>query len=107
MAEKSKFQLVDVPMIIVEDNDNPTSVLVKFYKGLGWNGDDLLNPQKVRTTREVIEGLGEVMQIEPATIQDVNISLLDIGPGNDEDIPSGKVKLLDGWVVPDESIAQG
>jgi hypothetical protein len=24
-----------------------------------------------------------------------------------EDIPSGKVKLLDGWVIPDESIAQG
>ena len=39
MAKKAKFKLVEAPVITVGENDSPTSILMKFYEELGWDGE--------------------------------------------------------------------
>jgi len=52
--DKRKIEViatVDAPEISLADNETAVDVLIKFYCALGWNGEDELDPRKVRTTK--------------------------------------------------------
>jgi len=87
----------------LSENESPIEALLKFYRGLGWNGEDTLSPCKVRTTKTVFSNLFEVMHKNcPDYRESVGMTMVNIGPGTDDYIPPGKVYLLEGWIIPAE-----
>jgi len=100
---KQIITVVDAPEVSLSVNENPEEVLVNFYRELGWNGEDTLNPNKVRTTKPVFDYLYETMFKKfPNNPESVGMIMVNIGPGTDDCIPSGKVYLLEGWITPAE-----
>ena len=95
--------VVDAPEVSLSENENPTEALVKFYQALGWNGEDTLNPCKVRTTRVVFDYLYGVMYNRIPDSLGASMTMVNSGPGVDDYIPPGKVYLLEGWITPDKS----
>ena len=92
--------IVDAPKVSFADGEQAGDLLLNFYRALGWNGDDSLDPCKVRTTKEVYDGLLDQMREQyPDTIR-VGMFMVNIGPSVDYDIPQGKVYLLEGWIKP-------
>jgi hypothetical protein len=94
--------VADAPEVSLSENENPVEALMKFYRALGWNGMDILNPCKVRTTKLVFNYLHEVMDNRYPDSDGVAMTMVNIGPGVDDCIPPGKVYLLEGWIVPAE-----
>jgi hypothetical protein len=97
---KEVIAVFNAPIICVEDGDKAGDILIKFYKSLGWNGVDWVDPCKVRVSQNVFVGLHDIMSgqyPEPVTI---GMALVSKGPGVDDDLPHGKVRLLDGWTIP-------
>ena len=39
--------IVDAPEIRLMENEYAGDALLKFYRALGWNGEDILNPCRV------------------------------------------------------------
>jgi len=99
---KQTITVVDAPEVSLSENENPIEALVKFYRALGWNGMDTLNPCKVRTTKLVFNYLHEVMNRRCPNSGEAGMIMVNIGPGVDDYIPPGKVYLLEGWITPDE-----
>ena len=94
--------VVDVPELRVSEDDEAGEILLKFYRELGWNGEDTLDPCKVRTTKDVYHHLYDVMSDRHPNSVGVGILMVSRGPGTEEYIPPGKVYLLEGWTTPEE-----
>jgi len=92
--------VVDAPEVSLSEDENPTEALVKFYKALGWNGEDTLNPCKVRTTKLTFNYLYGVMFNRIPDSLGASMTMVSSGPGVDDYIPPGKVYLLEGWITP-------
>jgi len=93
--------VVDAPEVSLSENENPVEALLKFYRALGWNGEDTVDPSKVRTTKTVFTDLFDVMhKNSPEHPESVGMTLVNIGPGTNDCIPPGKVYLLEGWITP-------
>jgi hypothetical protein len=75
---------------------------LKFYRGLGWNGEDILDPRKISTTKAVYNRLRDIMFNKCPDPVGVGMLMVNRGPGTDDCVPPGKVYLLDGWVKPAE-----
>ena len=88
---------MDAPEITLAEDEKAGEELLKFYRALGWNGEDNLDTCKIRTTKAVYNQLFDVMLEKCPDTLTVGFALLNIGPGVDEDIPPDKVYLLDGW----------
>ena len=100
MCFKKIVATIDAPEITLAETEPEGEALIKFYRALGWNGTDILDPSKVRTTKAVFDRLYGVMHKkcpDPVTISAI---LINWGPGVDNDIAPGKVRLLDGWITP-------
>ena len=55
------IMVVDAPIVILSEGEKAGDALLKFYRALGWNGTDNLDPCKVRTTKAVFNSLNDVM----------------------------------------------
>ena len=96
---------IDAPEVILSEGELAGDVLLKFYRDLGWNGQDFLDPCKVRTTKDVFANLHSVMSKAGPDSLSVGMTLVNVGPGTDDYVPPGKVCLLEGWTRPDTSEA--
>ena len=90
--------ILDAPEISLTEDEKAGDGLLKFYRALGWNGEDIVDPCKVRTTEAVYTRLFDIMFEKCPDTQSVGFALINKGPGVDEDIPPNKVYLLDGWI---------
>ncbi|MGI2295575.1 hypothetical protein [Paenibacillus sp. GXUN7292] len=98
MAVMEKERTIDVPQIEVEGYVGETAAfLSQFYRLLGWNGHDELNPRCVvvndRWWVEVAERLALGKDAEDKWI------MMNYGPSGRSEIPYGKVRLLPGYVT--------
>jgi hypothetical protein len=97
------IKVVDAPGVSLSEDEMAADALSKFYRALGWNGMDWLDPCKVRTTKAVFSYLHEVMCSGCPDPVGVGMMMVNIGPSTDDFIPAGKVYLLEGWITPDET----
>ena len=105
---KQVLTIVDAPDVSLEENEMAGEALLKFFRALGWNGDDYLDHSKIRTTKDVYDRLCEVMYYRCLDPVGVGMLMLNRGPGTDDHVQPGKVHLLDGWITPAESrVAEG
>ena len=95
--------IVDAPTVTLTENENAGDALLKFYRELGWNGTDILDPCKIRTTKSVYNGLYDIMFERCPDPVGIGMLMVNRGPGTDERVPMGKVCLLDGWITPAET----
>ena len=96
-------RIVDAPEIILAEDDKTGDVLLKFYCGLGWNGMDILNPCKVRTTEAVYKRILTLIKEKSPKSKSLGMMMVHLAPGVDEGIPYNKVYLFEGWISPDKS----
>jgi len=94
------IMVVAAPEVSLSDDEKAGDALLKFYRMLGWNGKDNLDPCKVRTTKAVFDGLHDIMYERLPDPLVVGMTMVNIGPGTDNFIPPGKVYLLEGWITP-------
>jgi hypothetical protein len=99
---KETEALVDAPVIALADDELAGDALVKFYLALGWDRESQVDPCKVRTTKAVFDGLYALMRERCPDPLTAGMALVNKGPGVDDDVPQGKVRLLKGWMIPDE-----
>jgi len=92
--------IVDAPDIMFAPGDKAGDLLLHFYRALGWNSEDILDPCKVRTTEEVFNQLYDLMLEQYPDRVAVGMFLVNSGPGTEDYIPPGKVYLLEGWITP-------
>jgi hypothetical protein len=92
--------IVDAPDVSLAEGEEAGELLLHFYRALGWNGKDFLNPCKVRTTQEVYNCLQDKMHERYPNIITVGMFMVNSGPSVDNFIPLGKVHLLEGWLTP-------
>jgi len=97
---KEIITAVDAPEVSLSENEKAGEALLKFYRALGWNGEDTLDPSKVRTTKHVFDYLYETMYNRYPDPESVGMAMVNIGPGTNDCIPPGKVYLLEGWITP-------
>ena len=105
MAEwkgKRIVAIVNAPEISLTEDEKAGDVLIKFYRALGWNGEDILEPCKVRTTEEVYKRLYDLMYEKYSDSIAVGLAMVNKAPGVDYDLLPDKVYLLDGWTRPSE-----
>jgi hypothetical protein len=99
-ALKPKAVVVDAPKVSLAEGEEAGELLLHFYRALGWNENDTLNPCKIRVTKEIHDDLHKQMYERfPDTIR-VGMFLMNSGPGVDYDLPPGKVCLLEDWSIP-------
>ena len=102
---KQIITVVDAPEVSLSEDEKAGDALLKFYHALGWNGGDTLDLCKIRTTKEVIKHLYEIMcgkNPDPIFIMRVCTTLVNIGPSVDDYVPPGKVYLYEDWIIPAE-----
>lgn len=100
---KQVVTIIDAPKIVLTETENAGDVLPNFFRALGWNGEDIVDPSKVRTTKAIFNKLYDtIFEKAPDTIG-VGMLMVNQGPGTDDFIPPGKVFLYDGWISPAES----
>lgn len=92
--------IVDAPQVSLAEGEKVDELLLHFFRGLGWNGEDIVDPCKIRTTQEVYNGLYNQMCAHCPDSIAVGMFLMNRGPGTENDIPPGKVYLLEGWTSP-------
>jgi hypothetical protein len=95
--------IVDAPEISLTEDEKAGDVLIKFYRALGWNGEDILEPVKVRTTEAVYKRLYSLMYEKYSDSMTVGCFMVNKAPGVDYDLPPEKVYLLEGWIRSSES----
>jgi hypothetical protein len=100
--EKQVIVVVEAPLVSLTKDEKAGEALLKFYRALGWNGMDNLDPCKVRTTKAVYNSLYDVMYDRYPDPVGVGMALVNRGPDVDDSIPHGKVYLLNGWIIPTE-----
>ena len=99
---KQIITVVDAPEISLPEDEKAGEALLQFYRALGWNGTDKLDPCKVLTTKAVFNSLNDVMYGRCPDPLAVGMAMVNMGPGTDDRIPPGKVCLLEGWITPTE-----
>jgi len=92
--------VVNAPEITLTEDEEAGEAILKFYKALGWNGTDILDPRKVRTTKAVFDQLYGIMYEKCPDPVTIGMIIVNWGPGVDNDIALGKVRLLNGWITP-------
>jgi hypothetical protein len=92
--------VVDAPMVSLSEHEKAGDALLKFYRALGWNGNDYLDPCKVRTTNAIYNRLHDVIYNKCPDPVGVGMLMVNRGPGTDDFVPPGKVYLYKGWVTP-------
>ena len=97
---KHILTILDAPEISLTENEKAGDVLLKFYRALGWNGEDILEPCKVRTTEAVYKRLYDLMYEKYPYSIAVGMAMVNKAPGVDDDIPPNRVYLLEGWIRP-------
>jgi len=95
--------VVDAPEITLADDEKAGDALLKFYRELGWNSDDYLDPCKIRTTKAVYNNLYDTMYDRCPDPVGIGMLMVNRGPGMDAHIPPGKVYLYEGWITPAET----
>ena len=90
----------DVPDVYLAPDENAAELLLHFFRALGWNGEDVLDPCKVRTTKEIYTMLYDQMYERCPDPVGVGMFMVNKGPGTEEYIPPGKVYLIEGWINP-------
>ena len=100
--KSTTITVVDAPEITLADDEKAGDALLKFFYALGWNGDDYLDPCKIRTTKAVFESLYDMMYDRCPDPVGVGMLMCNRGPGTDNHIPHGKVYLYEGWIKPAE-----
>jgi hypothetical protein len=95
--------VVDAPEIVLDEGEKAGDVLLKFFMALGWNGEDYLDPCKIRTTQAVYDRLYNTMYEKCPDPVGVGMHMVNRGPGTENYIQPGKVHLLEGWIKPAES----
>ena len=95
--------VVDAPEISLTEDEKAGEALLKFFRALGWNGEDYLDPCKIRTTKIVFDRLYDTMFDRCSDRLGVGMLMMNRGPGTDAHIPPGKVYLHEGWVIPYEA----
>ena len=92
--------VVDAPKVSPVADEKPGEILLHFYRALGWNGNDFLDPCKIRTTKEVYDDLyNQIFERFPDAVG-VGMHMVNSGPGVESYIPAGKVYLFEGWTKP-------
>jgi hypothetical protein len=104
---KQIITVVDAPKITLEAGEKAGDVLLKFFRALGWNGEDFLDPCKIRTTKAVFDNLYDTMYEKFPEPVGVGMHMCNCGPGTETYIPAGKVYLLEGWVKPEKPHIEG
>ena len=94
--------VVDAPEVSLNDDEKAGDYLLKFYRALGWNGEDMLDPCKIRTTKAIYGQLYDAIFEKHPDPVSVGMLMVNSGPGTDDYIPTGKVYLHEGWVTPAE-----
>ena len=92
--------VVDAPEVSLAPDESAAELLLHFYRALGWNGDDILDPCKIRTTKEICDRLYDQMYERCPDPVSVGMFMVNRGPGVDAHIPTGKVYLLEDWTKP-------
>jgi len=103
--KRIKEKTVDAPVVSLSEGQAPVDLLLNFYRALSWDGEMNLDPTKVRITKEVYYSLCDQIKLL-CTEQDISdgqvgFYMVSCGPGVDDDIPPGKVRLYKGWVTTD------
>lgn len=94
--------VMDAPQVSLAEGEKPAELLLHFFRALGWNGEDFLDPSKIRTTKDVYDRLYDQMyELCPDPVG-VGMYMVNRGPGTETYIPQGKVYLLEGWITPAE-----
>ena len=102
MMIKHIITVVEAPEITVTEDDNAGDILLNFFRALGWNGDDYLDPSKIRTTKEVYDQLYDLTLKKCSDPVSVGMHMVNSGPGVENYIPTGQVWLYEGWTKPYE-----
>jgi hypothetical protein len=92
--------VVDAPEVSLAPDDKAGDLLLHFFRALGWNGADILDPCKIRTTQEVYDRLYDKIYEQCPDPVSVGMFMVNSGPGTENYIPAGKVYLLEGWITP-------
>ena len=100
MNSKKIVAVLDAPEISLTETEQAGDALLKFYIALGWNENDYLDPCKIRTTKAVYHRLYDLMLAKYLDALSVGALMVNKGPGVDDDVPTDKVQLLDGWITP-------
>ena len=96
----------DAPEVSLAPDQKAGDLLLNFYRALGWNGCDYLDPCKIRTTKEVYKRLyGQIYEHCPDPAS-VGMLMVNSGPGTEDYIPPGQVWLYEGWISPDDQAEQ-
>jgi hypothetical protein len=96
------ISVVDAPIISRDEGEKEAYTLFEFYKSLGWNGKDRLDPCKILVSKNVLSWLYEVVYEKLFESMSI-MAIIDISkktPSVSADVPQGKVHLLEGWVAP-------
>jgi len=100
-VDRQIITVVNTPVISMTENETAGDVLLQFYRKLGWNGKDILDPCRIFTTKAVYYHLYDMMNELCADPVAVGMAMVNRGPSTEDYIPQGKVYLLDGWVTPE------
>ena len=100
MNHNKIIAVVEAPEISLDDSELAWEALLKFYRAIGWNGHDFLDPCKIRTTEAVYKRLYDVMFDKCPDGLAVGSFMVNKAPGVDADVPDNMVFLLDGWIKP-------
>ena len=90
--------VVDAPEISLTEDEKAGEVLLKFFRALGWNGEDYLDPCKIRTTKAVFDQLYAAIFERCLDPVGVGMLMINSGPSTDNFVPPNKVYLYEGWV---------
>ena len=107
ISGKRIIKIVDVPDVSLAPDESAGDLLLHFYRALGWNGEDMLDPCKIRTTKEVFNHLHSKMYERCPDPVGVGMFLVNRGPGTEDNIPQNKVFLLEGWITSDPENGKG
>jgi hypothetical protein len=92
--------VVDTPEVNLAPDEKTGELLLHFYRALGWNGVDIVDSCKIRTTKEVYNRLHDLMLEQCHDPVGVGMFLVNSGLGTEDYIPPGKVYLMEGWIAP-------
>ena len=109
-ADKAKIAytitVVDAPKVSLSDGDKAGELLLHFYRALGWNGQDVLDPRKICTTKEVYDRLYDQMHEAHPNSAAVGMLIVNYGPSVDDHIEADKVYLYEGWTQPESKLEE-
>jgi hypothetical protein len=99
-VNKQIITVINAPEVVLAESEKAGDALLKFYELLGWNGEDILDPCKIRTTKAVFDRLYNIIFERAPDPVGVGFLMCNNGPGTENHIPPGKVYLYEGWVKP-------